>query len=34
MAVAPVRRDECREMVDQLQWGERQRGDAFAVGLG
>jgi hypothetical protein len=24
MAVAPGRRDECREMVDQLQWGERR----------
>jgi hypothetical protein len=34
MAVAPGRRDECREMVDQLQRGERQRRGAIALGLG
>jgi len=34
MAVAPGRRDECREIVDQLQWGKRQRRGAIALGLG
>jgi hypothetical protein len=29
----PGRRDQRREMVDQLQWGERQRRGAIALGL-
>jgi hypothetical protein len=34
MAVPPGRRDQCREMVDQLQRRERQRRSAIALGLG
>jgi len=33
MAMPPGRRDQRREMVDQLQWGERQRRGAIALGL-
>ena len=32
MAVAPGRRDQPREMVDQLQWDERHRIGAVALG--
>jgi hypothetical protein len=34
MAVAPGRRDQCREMVDQLQRCERQRRGAIALWFG
>jgi len=34
MAVAPGRRDECRELVDQLQRRERQRRGAFTLWFG
>jgi hypothetical protein len=34
MAVAPGRRDACREMVDPLPWGERQRRRAVTLWFG
>ena len=34
MAVSPGRRDQGREMVDELRWGERQRRGAIALGPG
>ena len=35
VAMAPPGRwDQCRQRVDQLPWGERQRRGAIALGLG
>jgi hypothetical protein len=34
MAMPPGRRDQCRELLDRLQWRERRRRGAIALGLG